>query len=173
MRPASARALVWWLIVGCDFPSGSSRSHEHTSPPAATRLSSRRRTGSASAANSRASSVASSSAIGAAESGARHTPSSRRTSPIRLAAMTFVLHLLTEVDTFARIDRSTVVNISRGTTMSRVQLALNVPDIDKAVDFYSGLSHPQPNNPNPGYATSPTAAPPLKLVLFENAAANG
>src|SRR5436305_11786773 len=30
--PASASALVWWLIVGCDLPSGTSRSHEHTSP---------------------------------------------------------------------------------------------------------------------------------------------
>ena len=31
MRPASASAFVWWLTVGCDLPSGSSRSHEHTS----------------------------------------------------------------------------------------------------------------------------------------------
>ena len=65
-RPASASALVWWLTVGCDLPSGSSRSHEHTSPPAATRLSSRRRTGSPSAAKTLASSSASGSSSGAA-----------------------------------------------------------------------------------------------------------
>jgi catechol 2,3-dioxygenase-like lactoylglutathione lyase family enzyme len=57
--------------------------------------------------------------------------------------------------------------------MSRVQLALNVPDIDKAVDFYSRLFDTQPNKRKPGYANFAIADPPLKLVLFENAAANG
>ena len=32
MSPASASALVWWLTVGWDLPSGSRRSHEQTSP---------------------------------------------------------------------------------------------------------------------------------------------
>jgi catechol 2,3-dioxygenase-like lactoylglutathione lyase family enzyme len=57
--------------------------------------------------------------------------------------------------------------------MSRVQLALNVPDIDEAVDFYSKLFATEPNKRKPGYANFAIADPPLKLVLFENAAATG
>ena len=55
--------------------------------------------------------------------------------------------------------------------MSRVQLALNVPDIDEAVDFYAKLFATEPNKRKPGYANFAIADPPLKLVLFENAAA--
>jgi lactoylglutathione lyase len=51
--------------------------------------------------------------------------------------------------------------------MSRVQLALNVPDIDKAVEFYSKLFATEPNKRKPGYANFAIADPPLKLVLFE------
>ncbi len=57
--------------------------------------------------------------------------------------------------------------------MSRVQLALNVPDIDAAVDFYSKLFATEPNKRKPGYANFAIADPPLKLVLFEDAAAGG
>jgi catechol 2,3-dioxygenase-like lactoylglutathione lyase family enzyme len=52
--------------------------------------------------------------------------------------------------------------------MSRVQLALNVPDIDDAVDFYSKLFAVAPAKRRPGYANFAIAEPPLKLVLFEN-----
>jgi len=52
--------------------------------------------------------------------------------------------------------------------MSRVQLALNVPDIDEAVAFYSKLFATEPNKRKPGYANFAVADPPLKLVLFEN-----
>jgi catechol 2,3-dioxygenase-like lactoylglutathione lyase family enzyme len=52
--------------------------------------------------------------------------------------------------------------------MSRVQLALNVPDIDEAVDFYAKLFATEPNKRQPGYANFAIADPPLKLVLFEN-----
>jgi len=55
--------------------------------------------------------------------------------------------------------------------MSRLQLALNVPDIDSAVDFYSKLFATEPNKRKPGYANFAIADPPLKLVLFENATA--
>jgi lactoylglutathione lyase len=51
--------------------------------------------------------------------------------------------------------------------MSRVQLALNVPDIDEAVAFYSKLFATDPNKRKPGYANFAIADPPLKLVLFE------
>jgi catechol 2,3-dioxygenase-like lactoylglutathione lyase family enzyme len=51
--------------------------------------------------------------------------------------------------------------------MSRVQLALNVTDLDKAVEFYSELFATQPAKRKPGYANFAIADPPLKLVLFE------
>jgi catechol 2,3-dioxygenase-like lactoylglutathione lyase family enzyme len=52
-------------------------------------------------------------------------------------------------------------------TVSRVQLALNVTDIDAAVGFYSKLFGTQPAKRKPGYANFAIADPPLKLVLFE------
>jgi catechol 2,3-dioxygenase-like lactoylglutathione lyase family enzyme len=51
--------------------------------------------------------------------------------------------------------------------VSRVQLALNVPDLDAAVDFYSKLFATEPHKRKPGYANFAVADPPLKLVLFE------
>src|SRR5947209_13159896 len=63
---------------------------------------------------------------------------------------------------------STVVNLSED-SMSRVQLALNVPEIDEAVDFYSKLFAVEPAKRKPGYANFAIADPPLKLVLFERA----
>jgi len=51
--------------------------------------------------------------------------------------------------------------------MSRVQLALNVSDIDEAVDFYSKLFAAEPAKRKPGYANFAIADPPLKLVLIE------
>lgn len=51
--------------------------------------------------------------------------------------------------------------------MSRVQLALNVPDLDETVDFYSRLFAVEPAKQRPGYANFVVADPPLKLVLFE------
>jgi catechol 2,3-dioxygenase-like lactoylglutathione lyase family enzyme len=51
--------------------------------------------------------------------------------------------------------------------MSRVQLALNVSDIDSAVDFYSRLFGTEPAKRRPGYANFAVAEPPLKLVLIE------
>lgn len=52
--------------------------------------------------------------------------------------------------------------------MSRVQLALNVSDLDAAVEFYSRLFATEPAKRRPGYANFAVAEPPLKLVLFEN-----
>ena len=51
--------------------------------------------------------------------------------------------------------------------MSRVQLALNVDDVDAAVDFYRTLFGTEPAKRRPGYANFAIADPPLKLVLFE------
>lgn len=57
--------------------------------------------------------------------------------------------------------------------MSRVQLALNVSNIDEAIAFYSRLFSTEPAKVRPGYANFAVAEPPLKLVLIENAAAEG
>ena len=51
---------------------------------------------------------------------------------------------------------------------SRVQLALNVSDIEAATRFYRDLFGVAPAKQRPGYANFEIADPPLKLVLFEN-----
>lgn len=51
--------------------------------------------------------------------------------------------------------------------MSRVQLALNVSDLDAAVDFYSRLFNVSVHKRREGYANFVVADPPLKLALIE------
>jgi catechol 2,3-dioxygenase-like lactoylglutathione lyase family enzyme len=55
----------------------------------------------------------------------------------------------------------------------RVQLALNVSDLDRAVEFYSSLFAAQPAKRLPGYANFAIVDPPLKLVLIEDVHARG
>ena len=50
----------------------------------------------------------------------------------------------------------------------RLQLALNVEDLDEAIDYYSKLFGAEVNKREPGYANFAIEHPPLKLVLFEN-----
>lgn len=50
--------------------------------------------------------------------------------------------------------------------MSRVQLALNVSDLDSAIEFYSKLFNTKPAKVREGYANFAIAEPPLKLVLI-------
>ena len=57
--------------------------------------------------------------------------------------------------------------------MSRVQLALNVSDLNEAIDFYSKLFGAEPAKVRPGYANFAIGEPPLKLVLIEHASARG
>ncbi len=57
--------------------------------------------------------------------------------------------------------------------MSRIQLALNVNDIDEAVAFYSKLFGAGPAKRRPGYANFTIPEPPLKLVLLENPGQGG
>ncbi len=57
--------------------------------------------------------------------------------------------------------------------MSRVQLALNVSDLDAAIDFYSKLFGTTPAKIRPGYANFAIVEPPLKLVLIEGAGEPG
>src|SRR3954454_19205225 len=51
--------------------------------------------------------------------------------------------------------------------MSRVQLALNVDDVEAATAFYARLFGTEPAKRRPGYANFAIADPPLKLVLLE------
>jgi predicted enzyme related to lactoylglutathione lyase len=55
-----------------------------------------------------------------------------------------------------------------GITMARVQLALNVDDLDDAITFYSKLFNTKPAKVKPGYANFAITEPPVKLVLLEN-----
>ncbi|MCF2127950.1 VOC family protein [Strepomyces sp. STD 3.1] len=51
--------------------------------------------------------------------------------------------------------------------MSRIQLALRVPDLQSAIDFYSKLFGTEPAKLRDGYANFAITEPPLKLVLIE------
>lgn len=57
--------------------------------------------------------------------------------------------------------------------MSRVQLALNVSNVDEAVEFYQKLFGVEPAKRRPGYANFAITEPPLKLVLIEKPASAG
>ena len=50
----------------------------------------------------------------------------------------------------------------------RLQLALNVRDLNEAVDYYAKLFDAMPHKRRPGYANFALDSPPLKLALFEN-----
>jgi catechol 2,3-dioxygenase-like lactoylglutathione lyase family enzyme len=54
----------------------------------------------------------------------------------------------------------------------RVQLALNVDNLEEAIEFYSKLFGVEVNKRKPGYANFSVEQPPLKLVLFENPGAS-
>jgi catechol 2,3-dioxygenase-like lactoylglutathione lyase family enzyme len=57
--------------------------------------------------------------------------------------------------------------------MSRIQLALNVDDVQAATAFYAKLFGAEPAKTRPGYANFAIANPPLKLVLLENPGRGG
>jgi catechol 2,3-dioxygenase-like lactoylglutathione lyase family enzyme len=54
-----------------------------------------------------------------------------------------------------------------------VQLALNVSDLDAAIEFYSKLFDTAPAKVRPGYANFAVSEPPLKLILVEGHGAGG
>ena len=51
--------------------------------------------------------------------------------------------------------------------MSRIQLAINVSDLQDGIEFYSRMFGVTPAKIKPGYANFEIENPPLKLVLFE------
>jgi len=72
--------------------------------------------------------------------------------------------ILTRIDTsWQPIDRR---RYEEG-AMNRVQLAINVQDLDRAIEFYGKLFDSEPAKVRPGYANFAVADPPLKLVLIE------
>ena len=57
--------------------------------------------------------------------------------------------------------------------MTRIQLALNVDDLETSIAFYSRLFATEPAKVRPGYANFAVTEPPLKLVLVENPGQGG
>jgi catechol 2,3-dioxygenase-like lactoylglutathione lyase family enzyme len=69
------------------------------------------------------------------------------------------------------INSSTTINVRK--SMSRLQLALNVSNLDEAIEFYSKFFNTTPAKVRPGYANFAILEPPLKLVLIEGAGHGG
>lgn len=57
--------------------------------------------------------------------------------------------------------------------MSRLQLAIDVDDLDVSIAFYTRLLGTEPAKVRPGYANFAVADPPLKLILMENPGRGG
>src|SRR4051794_13772079 len=76
--------------------------------------------------------------------------------------------ILTRVDGGGKVGHRHPSKSLEVPIMSRLQLALNVEDVDQAVAFYSKLFGTEPAKRRPGYANFAIAEPPLKLVLLEN-----
>jgi catechol 2,3-dioxygenase-like lactoylglutathione lyase family enzyme len=57
--------------------------------------------------------------------------------------------------------------------MSRLQLALNVDDLETSIAFYTRLFDTAPAKVRSGYANFAVLEPPLKLVLIENPGRGG
>jgi catechol 2,3-dioxygenase-like lactoylglutathione lyase family enzyme len=60
-----------------------------------------------------------------------------------------------------------MINMTEAPPTQRLQLALNVKDLDEAIAFYTKMFGTEPVRLRPGYANFAIANPPLKLVLFE------
>jgi catechol 2,3-dioxygenase-like lactoylglutathione lyase family enzyme len=86
-------------------------------------------------------------------------------------------NILTFIDTLCKVAFSGHIDHHRNerneSNPMRLQLAIDVSDIDEAVDFYSKMFNTEPAKRKPGYANFAIAEPPLKLVLFENPATAG
>jgi len=62
---------------------------------------------------------------------------------------------------------------SKGATVSRLQLALNVSDLDEAVAFYTSFFKTEPAKIRPGYANFRDRRTAAQIVLFENPGIGG
>jgi catechol 2,3-dioxygenase-like lactoylglutathione lyase family enzyme len=66
-----------------------------------------------------------------------------------------------------------IIYISEVPMSGRVQLALNVNDLNESIAFYAKLFGAEPAKVRPGYANFAITEPPLKLVLLENPGQGG
>ena len=73
-----------------------------------------------------------------------------------------------DINTYAKVYIDKYQYMMKGSPMSRVQLALNVANLDEAVAFYAALFQTNVAKIKPGYANFSIDDPPLKLVLIEN-----
>ena len=60
-----------------------------------------------------------------------------------------------------------MINMIEAPPTQRLQLALNVTNLEQSIAFYTELFGTEPARLRPGYANFAIANPPLKLVLFE------
>ena len=67
----------------------------------------------------------------------------------------------------------TVINILEVPVTGRIQLAINVNDLEASISFYGRLFGTEPAKVKPGYANFAIDDPPLKLVLIENPGQGG
>lgn len=81
--------------------------------------------------------------------------------------------MTTTTDSATALDDAALAPLVPSPDGGRVQLALNVDDLDEAVAFYSKLFGTAPAKLRPGYANFSVVAPPLKLVLLENPGKGG
>ena len=65
------------------------------------------------------------------------------------------------------------MNFDDSAVPARLQLALDVDDLEASVRFYAALFGVEPAKRRPGYANFAIPSPPLKLVLFENPGKGG
>jgi catechol 2,3-dioxygenase-like lactoylglutathione lyase family enzyme len=80
--------------------------------------------------------------------------------------------ILTAINISHYANELTEVNLLED-AMKRVQLALNVSNLEEAIDFYSKFFRVEPAKVRPGYANFAIDDPPLKLVLMEEAGVPG
>jgi catechol 2,3-dioxygenase-like lactoylglutathione lyase family enzyme len=81
---------------------------------------------------------------------------------------------LTIIDDVATVQRNISMNVDgKGSKPMRLQLALNVADLQEAVEFYTRMFGVGPAKTKPGYANFAIDQPPLKLVLFEGGGESG
>src|SRR4051795_10499460 len=131
------------------------------------KLSSRSRMGSDNAPNDRASVSAMPSSRVSARTGVQQAIGSSTGAALRICRLYPKFFEYIDVYQCCATIISTIVNMKE-TTMSRVQLALNVEDLDASIAFYTKLFQTPPAKVRENYANFAIADPPLKLVLFAN-----
>jgi catechol 2,3-dioxygenase-like lactoylglutathione lyase family enzyme len=80
---------------------------------------------------------------------------------------------LTVIEVRGKVEHESMVIYVSGEPMSRLQLALNVENLEESIAFYSKLFDTAPAKTKPGYANFAVTEPPLKLILVENPGRGG